>query len=141
MNRYRHLFVGMLSGALAGIAVSLILWGAWSLPVLGLLVTRVDIINGMAAMMVIGTVGGGLYSLIMGRKQRSCTTTAVAGVILGLSLWIIGALVAVSSILGIPIQLANPAEHLVQLIAFVLFGIFTPCSFSLVIRHRWLPRV
>ena len=67
----RYVGWGLLSGLIGGIQATLVLWGAWMLPSLGLVLTRVSITTGIAAVLIIGVVSGGTYALLAGDEKRA----------------------------------------------------------------------
>ena len=123
---------GLLAGIIGGIAGALILWGAWLLPALGLLLTRVDIVNGASAMLAFGAVGGGIYALVLGEKRLRFAHTILAGLVLGFLFWFLGVLILVPVMLGFPPQLANPLDHWMPLLAFCIYGLIVSLLYS-----RW----
>ncbi|NLX89986.1 MAG: hypothetical protein GXZ07_00060 [Firmicutes bacterium] len=131
----KRIFWGLLAGIIGGIAGTMILWGSWLLPSLGLLLTRVDIVNGAAALLVFGAIGGILYALVMGERKLRLGNTILAGMVLGFLLWFLGVLIIVPLILGFPPQLKNPLDHWTPLLAFSLYGIIVALLYS-----RWALR-
>lgn len=133
--RFKLLPWGLLAGAAGGVAATFILWGSWLLPALGLVMTRVDLINGAAAVFLLATLGGALYALAVGERRLAFFSTVLAGAVFGLVYGIIGVLVLVPLILGFPPQITSPLDHWVPLAAFVLYGIITALLYS-----RWALR-
>ena len=107
MKRYGYLLWGILAGLIGALAGSLILWGAWQLPSLGLLLTRVSLLYGFAALLILGALGGLLYAAVIRRRPLRLHTAALAGAVLGLLLWIAGPLLLVPVILGFPLSLIH----------------------------------
>jgi hypothetical protein len=81
---------GVLAGLMGGLAGALILWGSWLLPALGLLLTKVDLLRGFAVMLVLGSIGGGLYGLAAQKLSGRLYVTVISGLILGVLLWVLG---------------------------------------------------
>ncbi|MGI5892645.1 MAG: PQQ-dependent sugar dehydrogenase [Bacillota bacterium] len=135
MKRTRF-FWGVLAGLVGGIAAAMILWGSWLLPTLGLLLTKVDLIRGFVVMLVLGAIGGGIYSLFARRLSGKISTTIISGIILGVVFWVIGVLMLIPILLGFPTQLANPLEHWTPLIAFIIYGVITSLIYSRVKLKR-----
>lgn len=131
----KRIFWGLLAGIIGSIAGAMILWGSWLLPSLGLLLTRVDIVNGASALLVFGAIGGIVYALVMGERRLRLGNTIIAGLVLGVLLWFIGVLIIVPVILGFPPQLRNPLDHWTPLLAFSLYGIIAALLYS-----RWALR-
>lgn len=121
---------GIIAGLIGGAAGALILWGAWLLPALGLLLTRVSLINGGLAMLILGALGGGLFSLAVSRFRFKMPFTLVSGIVLGLVFWVAGVLVVVPLILGFPPLIASPQDHLVSLAAFIMYGLIVSLLYS-----------
>ena len=132
--RVNNYLWGILAGLIGGAAGAMILWGSWLLPALGLLLTRVDLIRGMATMLVLGSLGGIIYSLVIGRTRLSLNASILTGLALGTMLWVGGVLVAVPMLLGLPPQLANPQDHWMPLIAFLFYGAITALLYSYLAR-------
>lgn len=57
--------MGSLPRSIRGLAVVFILWGFWFLPIMGLLLTRVSLLQGMIAVLFMGLIGGISYALLM----------------------------------------------------------------------------
>lgn len=125
---------GAVSGLAGGVAAVFVLWGAWMLPVLGLLFTRANPVFGALAVLFLGAVGGLAYGLVYpwwaGRAMTEDRAPArgalvAGGFILGAVMWAGGALVAIPAALGLRPFPAAPAEQLVSLAAFLVYGVVT----------------
>jgi hypothetical protein len=81
----QRLLTGLISGLVGAVAAALILWGAWMLPVLGLLLARVSLVRGVAVTALIGAAGGLLYGAAF-RRPPSLRWSIVAGLVYGVSL-------------------------------------------------------
>jgi len=79
MKRYGYLFWGVLSGLVGALAGSFILWGAWQLPTLGLLLTRVSLLYGFAALLILGALGGLLYAAVIRERRFRLTPPSSRG--------------------------------------------------------------
>ena len=121
---------GIIAGLIGGIAGASILWGAWMLPALGLLLARATLINGVLAMLVLGSLGGVVYAAIIDYFKLNLVSTLVSGLVLGLILWVAGVLVIVPLILGFPPLVASPQDHLVSLCAFIVYGLIVSLLYS-----------
>jgi len=130
MNRYGYLFWGILAGMIGALAGSLILWGAWQLPTLGLLLTRVSLLYGFAALLILGALGGLLYAAVIRGRRLRLYTAVLAGTILGLLLWIAGPLLLVPVVLGFPPFTAGPLDNWMALVAFVFYGVIAALLYS-----------
>ena len=130
--RYGYLLWGVLAGLVGALAGALILWGSWLLPALGLLMTRVNLVNGLISLLVIGLLGGLLYAAVMRRNRLRLGATFLSGAVLGLIFWIIGPLLLVPLILGFPPQIGSPLDHWMPLVAFVFYGIIVTLLYG-----RW----
>ena len=126
---------GLLAGIIGGLAGAMILWGSWLLPSLGLLLTRADIINGISALLIFGAAGGILYALVVGERRLRLFNTILAGLLLGVILWVVGVLILIPVILGFPPQLTNPLDHWTPLLAFSFYGIIASLLYG-----RWALR-
>lgn len=126
---------GLLAGIIGGLAGAMILWGSWLLPSLGLLLTRADIINGISALLIFGAAGGILYALVVGERRLRLFNTILAGLLLGVILWVVGVLILIPVILGFPPQLTNPLDHWTPLLAFSFYGIIAALLYG-----RWALR-
>ncbi len=131
---------GLLAGIIGGIAGALILWGSWLLPALGLLLTRVDIVNGASAMLAFGAVGGVIYALVLGDQQLRFAHTILAGLVLGFLFWFLGVLILIPVMLGLPPQLANPLDHWMPLLAFSIYGLIVSLLYSRWALHQAVTR-
>lgn len=130
--RYGYLFWGLLSGLIGGVAGAMILWGSWLLPALGLILTRVSLINGLFSLLFMGSLGGLIYAAVVKRKPMKLISTVLAGLVAGAILWVAGPLLVVPLILGLPPQLGSPLDHWMPLLAFLLYGLIVSFLYS-----RW----
>ncbi len=130
LSRYRHVLTGVLAGGLTAIAAALVLWGSWMLPALGLLVSRVDLVNGLASVMILGALGGGIFALLSGKRRTPPVGIIMRGVVLCWAMWVIGALIFIPLALGMPVQLHRAFEHLTPLAAFALYGLLTALIYA-----------
>jgi glucose/arabinose dehydrogenase len=121
---------GVLAGLIGAVAGAMILWGSWLLPALGLLLTKVDLMRGFIVMLVLGSLGGGLYALVARRISGKLPGTIISGIILGGLLWVLGVLILVPVLLGFSPELRNPQDHLASLVAFLFYGVATSLLFS-----------
>ncbi len=130
MKRYGYLLQGVLAGLAGALAGSLILWGAWQLPALGLLLTRVSLIYGFAALLISGALGGLLYAAVIRQSRFRLYSTVLAGAILGLLLWIAGPLLLIPLVLGFPPFTAGLLDNWIYLVAFVFYGVIAALLYS-----------
>ncbi|MEW5784924.1 MAG: hypothetical protein AB1767_07610 [Bacillota bacterium] len=130
--RYGYLLWGLLAGLTGALAGAFVLWGSWLLPALGLLMTRVSLIQGLFSLLIIGALGGVIYAALLRSRRLRLYATLLAGAGLGVVLWIAGPLVAVPLILGLPPQLGSPLDHWMPLAAFTLYGLIVALLYS-----RW----
>jgi glucose/arabinose dehydrogenase len=130
MKRYGYLLWGIPAGLTGALAGSLILWGAWQLPTLGLLLTRVSLFRGFASLLILGALGGLLYAAVVGRRRLRLHSTILAGAILGVLLWVIGPLVLVPLLLGFPPLAAGPLDNWMPLVAFTFYGVIAALLYS-----------
>lgn len=130
----RSFFRGLLAGLVGGVAAALILWGAWMLPALGLLLTQADIYRGIVAVLALGTLGGGVYGLLMARRI-TLWGSLLGGLVLGAALWAGGVLLLVPWLLGLPLRITSPGDHLLSLAAFLVHGVITA-----LLHGRWYGR-
>ncbi len=91
----RRLLIGLFAGTLAAIPACLILWGAWMLPLLGLVLTRVNLWSGVASVTAVAAAGGLLYGLTVGALRLTLPRAALAGMLFGILVWVGAALVLV----------------------------------------------
>ncbi len=131
-NFKNNLLWGILAGLLGGLAAAFILWGSWLLPSLGLLLTRVDLINGMASMLILGIVGGVIYALAVGDRRLSLPLSILAGVVLAILLWVAGVLVAIPLLLGLEPAITSPLDHWTPLVGLLFHGLIVALVYS-----RW----
>lgn len=120
---------GVGSGLLGGAAAALILYGAWMLPLMGLILTRVSLWRGLAATLIVGAAGGVVYSRLAGLIGAGRLRIAAAGLALGLTVWLIGPLVLIPLWLGLPAFPASPLDQLPTLGAFLAYGLVVAISY------------
>ncbi|NLA04536.1 MAG: hypothetical protein GX881_02325 [Firmicutes bacterium] len=125
MKRYFYLLQGVMAGLIGALAGSLILWGAWLLPSLGLLLTKTGLFQGFAVLLVLGALGGLLYAAVIGRRRLRLYAAVLAGAILGVLLWAAGPLLLIPVLLGMPPLAAGPLDNWMPLVAFVFYGLIT----------------
>ena len=130
MERYGYLLWGILAGLVGALAGSLILWGAWQLPALGLLLTRVSLLYGFAALLISGALGGLIYAVVLRQRRLRLYTTILTGAVLGFLLWIAGPLLLVPVFLGFPPFAAGPLDNWMPLVAFVFYGVIAALIYS-----------
>ncbi len=130
MRRYEYLLQGVVAGLVGALGGALIIWGAWLLPSLGLLLTRVSLLHGFAALLIMGTLGGLLYAAMIHRRRLRLHATILAGAILGFLLYLAGPLLLVPLLLGLPPLAVGPLDNWMPLPAFVLYGIITALLYS-----------
>ena len=130
MERYGYFFQGLLAGLVGALGGSLILWGAWQLPALGLLLTRVNLVYGFGSVLILGALGGLLYAAVIRRRRLRLYTTVLAGTALGALLWAAGPLLLVPVLLGFPPLAAGPLDNWMPLVAFVFYGIIAALLYS-----------
>lgn len=130
MKRYLYIFLGIGAGLIGALAGSLILWGAWLLPSLGLLLTKTSLIYGFIVLLIIGALGGLLYAAIIGHRRLRLHAVVLAGALLGFLLWLAGPLLLVPVLLGFPPLAAGPLDNWMPLLAFTFYGIITALLYS-----------
>ncbi|MDQ7793535.1 MAG: PQQ-dependent sugar dehydrogenase [bacterium] len=128
MKRYRLAALGAAGGLIGALAGALVLWGAWMLPVLGLLFTRANPVLGGLAVGLLGALGGAIYGLVYplwAPKRPGPAALAAGGLVLGLVTWVAGPLALVPAVLGFPPFPAAPLDQLASLGAFLAYGVVT----------------
>lgn len=130
MKRYEYLLQGVVAGLIGALGGSLILWGAWLLPSFGILLTRVSLRHGFAALLILGTLGGLLYAAVLRRRRLRLYTAVLGGAILGFLLYLAGPLLLIPVLLGSPPLTVGPLDNWMPLPAFVLYGIITALLYS-----------
>ena len=123
MSSRNFLFGGLISGLFASLVLLFAFWGIWLLPSLGLLLTRVDIINGTIVVALLGVIGGLLYGLIIRDRRLSVINRVLAGFIVGVVFWLGGVLTLVPIMLGFPPSLKSPQDHMATLVIFIIYGL------------------
>ncbi|UMZ74650.1 PQQ-dependent sugar dehydrogenase [Natranaerofaba carboxydovora] len=118
-----YALVGAASGIVGGIMVSLFLWGGWMLPALGLLLTSVSLIEGLVVVLVMTTLVGVIYGVAIREKVDSFAASVLIGVGIGFLVWGLGTLILIPLALGFPPVFANPLDHGLSLLAFLVYGI------------------
>lgn len=132
MDRGKFALFGLASGLVGSLAGVLVLWGAWMLPVLGLIFTRANPVFGGLAVGLLGALGGLIYGLIYpawAPERPGAAALAAGGLILGAVLWLAGPIVLIPAILGFPPLPAALTDQLASLAAFLAYGLVT--SFTL----------
>ena len=130
MKRYLHLVQGVAAGLTGALAGSLILWGAWLLPSLGLLWSRNSLLQGFIVLLTLGVLGGLLYAAVMGRRRLRLYATVLAGASLGFLFWVAGPLLLLPVLLGLPPLAAGALDNWMALAAFVFYGLITALLYS-----------
>jgi glucose/arabinose dehydrogenase len=132
-NRLRwpaRLLAGIGAGLWGSLAAVLLFWGAWMLPVLGLVVTRATLGAGAVTVVLLGVAGGAAYGLVTGTRGLSPLTSAVSGALLGLLMWGGGALVAIPRVLGLSVLPVDPRSQLPSLGAFLAYGVSAALAYE-----------
>ncbi len=128
----KNIVWGLLAGLVGGLAAALILWGSWFLPSMGLLLTRVSVVNGMAAMLLLGGLKGVLYALIIGNRKLSLKTSLLTGFLLGVLLWVLVFLLGIPLFLGLEPVIMSPQDNWTPLVALIFHGLIVS-----LIYNRW----
>ncbi len=135
MPRWTTVLWGVLAGLVAAIPAIMILWGAWLLPALGLLWTRVNAVYGAWSIFLVGAVGGAVYGLVLGKTKLNPLWTTVVGLGAGAVAWFGVALVFIPLLLGFPPEIRDASRHWMSLVAFLAWGIVLALLYS-----RWAVR-
>ncbi len=117
------LFRGLVAGLFAGLILIFAFWGIWLLPALGLLLTRVDLTNGVIVAAIFGVIGGLIYSILVRERRLSVLQRILSGSALGVAFWVGGVLTLVPIMLGFPPSLNSPQDHIFTLVVFLVYGI------------------
>ncbi len=125
----RRVAAGLAAGILGSIPAALILWGAWMLPLLGLVLTRVSLWRGVTSVVAVGALGG-YHGLAVGAFQLPLAASALAGLGYGVLVWVGMALVLIPVLYGMPPFPASPADQLPALGAFGAYGITMALLYS-----------
>ncbi len=128
-----HIIKGLVAGLLGSLAAIFIFWGAWFLPIMGLALTRVNLIYGILTVLALGLLGGGLYSLIVGTRRFGPIISLLAGLALGAILWLGGFLLVLPVMLGQKPLATGLFGGWVPLVALASYGIIIS-----LIYNRWL---
>jgi|GEM_PF-583788 len=136
-----RLVAGAVSGLWGSASAALILWGAWMLPVLGLVINGAVPWAGVGTVALLGVIAGAVYGLLRPAPGIRPLTSALGGLALGAVMWVLGALVAIPLILGLPAVPADPRSQWPTLAAFVAYGLATAMAYELAVgrmarRHQ-----
>ncbi|HHY10773.1 MAG TPA: hypothetical protein GX528_09475 [Firmicutes bacterium] len=123
MSSKKFLFGGLISGLFASLILLFSFWGIWLLPALGMLLRRVNLLNGAIVVTILGVVGGIIYSLFVRERKLSAGKRVLAGSLLGFAFWLGGVLLLIPVMLGFSPALKGFNDHIFTLAVFVLYGI------------------
>ncbi|HEY3312800.1 MAG TPA: hypothetical protein VGK00_14250 [Anaerolineales bacterium] len=132
----RSLWLGALSGILGGIPFGMLMGMMGMLPMVGMLVHVNDAAVGFGVHMLISAVTGALYGFLAVRLPQTWRTAGIAGMAYGILWWVLGALILMPFLLGMPqMILAIGTTQWFSLMGHIIFGLVTAFAF-LFLRRR-----
>ncbi|NLJ80252.1 MAG: hypothetical protein GX335_04430, partial [Firmicutes bacterium] len=123
MFNKKFILGGLISGLFASLILLFSFWGIWLLPALGMLLRRVNLLNGAIVVTILGVIGGVIYSLFVREHKLSSGKRVLAGSLLGAAFWLGGVLVLVPVMLGFSPALKGFNDHIFTLAVFLVYGI------------------
>lgn len=134
------LATGIRAGAIAGLGGGLvfgIMMGMMGmLPMVGMLVGVENAIAGFIVHMIISTFIGAVYGVIASRLPAGWATAVGAGIIYGVTWWVLGALVMMPLMLGMSqMVFVIGGPQWMSLLGHIIFGVITALLFVLLARR------
>ncbi|MBS4015784.1 MAG: hypothetical protein KGZ86_05065 [Candidatus Latescibacteria bacterium] len=126
----RGLWLGAIAGIIGGIPFGMLMGMMGMLPMVGMLVRVEDAFVGFGVHMVISIVTGAMYGFFAPLLPQNWRTAFFAGMIYGVAWWVLGALVLMPILLGMPQMVFMIGEmQWFSLMGHIIFGLGISLSF------------
>ncbi len=100
---FRNLWLGALGGVAGGVPMGFMMGMNGFLPTVGSLVGIENVTAGFVVHMIISVAVGALYGHFASAFSQTWKSASIAGVVYGIIWWVLGALIAMPFLLGMPI--------------------------------------
>ncbi len=126
----RSLWAGAIAGIIGGIPFGMLMGMMGMLPMVGMLAGVDNAVAGFGVHMVISAVTGALYGFLAVRLPQTWRTAVATGIAYGIVWWVLGALVLMPVLLGMPqmvFSIGTPQWF--SLMGHIIFGLVTALAF------------
>ena len=126
----RALWLGAIAGIVGGIPFGMLMGMMGMLPMVGMLVGVEDATVGFGVHMVISIVTGAMYGSFAPYLPQNWHASFVAGMAYGVAWWVLGALILMPILLGMPQMVFVIGEmQWFSLMGHIIFGLGISLSF------------
>lgn len=123
---------GLVGGSVFGVQMAV----GGMLPMVAQMIGSESVVVGFILHLIISAVIGATYGLIAPRLPGGWLITIGAGIVFGVIWWILGALIIMPLVLGMPAMvLVIEDMQLMSLVGHVIFGIITATVYTLIAQH------
>lgn len=127
---------GVVAGLVGGAVFGMMMGMMGMLPMVAMLVGSESVIVGFLVHMVISAGIGGSYGLLASRLPMNAATGIVAGALYGTAWWILGALLLMPILLGMPQMVLQIGDaQMFSLMGHIIFGVITGLIFVPILRR------
>ncbi|GAA3732060.1 hypothetical protein [Salinactinospora qingdaonensis] len=129
-----HIWKGAVAGLAGGIVFGILMAVAGMLPTVAMLVGSQSAVVGVLVHLVISVAIGAGFGVIAGAFADRLWPVLGAGLVYGLVWWVLGPLLLMPAILGMPVlQIGPPA--IMSLIGHLLYGLVTAAALYSLVRR------
>ncbi len=126
----RSIWLGAIAGIIGGIPFGMLMGMMGMLPMVGMLVRVEDALVGFGVHMVISILTGAVYGFFAPFLPQNWSAAFMAGMVYGLAWWVLGALVLMPVLLGMPQMVFMIGEmQWFSLMGHIIFGLGISLSF------------
>lgn len=123
---------GLVGGSVFGVQMAV----GGMLPMVAQMIGSDSVVVGFILHLIISAVIGATYGLIAPRLPGGWLITIGAGIVFGVIWWILGALIIMPLVLGMPAMvLVIEDMQLMSLVGHVIFGIITATVYTLIAQR------
>lgn len=123
---------GLVGGSVFGVQMAV----GGMLPMVAQMIGSESVVVGFILHLIISAVIGATYGLIAPRLPGGWLITIGAGIVFGVIWWILGALIIMPLVLGMPAMvLVIEDMQLMSLVGHVIFGIITATVYTLIAQR------
>lgn len=126
----RSIWLGAIAGIIGGIPFGMMMGMMGMLPMVGMLVRVEDAVVGFGVHMVISILTGAMYGFFAPFLPQNWSAAFLAGIVYGMAWWVLGALVLMPVLLGMPQMVFMIGEmQWFSLMGHIIFGLGISLSF------------
>jgi uncharacterized membrane protein YagU involved in acid resistance len=123
---------GILGGIAGGVVFGIMMGLMDMLPMVGMLIGQENAVVGFIVHIIISIIFGAVYGLVGSRLPEGWGINIGAGVVYGVILWVVGALVLMPLMLGMnEMVFAIGQPQIMSLIGHVIFGVILAAVYKM----------